>query len=206
MRSVGGKSRAKPPDCGKTCNCLTADGVESWIQKRLRGKASKLRKELRCVANWERGGPTHKNIASEPLMPTSTKGTVLDLGVSDDLYARCGPYAIRGTMRRSALAILACGSCIRASVGGAILALIVDLFDGSQNTLNRLAIRRVAPANFEFAGTCPGKTGGGNNRKRVLYRNFRGPREHTLGSNHSPDVMRLQRRHLGVCGGANGGL
>ena len=72
--------------------------------------------------------------------------------------------------------------------GGAILTGFVVLFDGRQNTLNRVAIRCV-PANFEFASQLVQETGGGNNRQAVIcYRNFVAPQHTAWGAICSPEV------------------
>ena len=128
------------------------------------------------VANWERRNtPNYSNRSryADTVLP----GTVLDVGFPDDLYARCGPYAIRG-LCAGLLLLNYLAEHVFGFGGGAILTGFVVLFDGRQNTLNRVAISCV-PANFEFAGQPVQETGGGNNRQAVIgYRNFVAP-EHT---------------------------
>src|SRR5437660_471546 len=107
----------------------------------------------------------------------------------DGLNARCGLCAIRG-LCGGLLLLDKLAEHVFGLGGGAILTGFVVLFDGRQNTLNRVAIGCV-PANFEFAGQLVQETGGGNNRQAAIcYRNFVAP-EHTVwGAIYSPDVTR----------------
>jgi hypothetical protein len=76
--------------------------------------------------------------------------------------------------------------------GGAIVTGFVVLFYGLQNTLNRMAVGRVA-ANFEFAGQPVQEAGGGNARQAVLcYASLLTPKHVAMRAIHAPDLTRCK--------------